>query len=219
MAEEQKQHSAAELAALERKAAAKLWLGTPGYVLLGVFIFYVVSLFLPQVTGVSGFEVLVHSDAASAAGVKVTEYVFSTCAFLGVGVFTALTLTLRRTAFALIAWMFSTVALVEALLALWLRQTRPGAEAATSAGPGMYLAIASVIAAVVVYSMIALSRSPEQEKIAQQRARTEDFDEVGYVQRAALIKQQRRGEEDNPLLLDDRRARAAQRAARNKKAE
>lgn len=211
---QQEERSAAHLAELERKAAARLWLGTPGYVLLGAFVFYVVSLFLPQVTGVAGYQVLTLSDAASEAGVKVTEYVFAVCAFLGLGVFTGLALVLRRTVWALLAWMLCTVAAVEALLAMWLRQTRPGSEEATSAGAGAYLAIFAVVVAVVVYSLIALRRSPEQERIAQARAQASDLDEVGYAQRAALVKQQQRGEQNNPLLVDDRRSRAAERAGR-----
>ncbi len=212
MTQEQEKYSAAQLAEMERTASSRLWLGTPGYVLAGAFVFYVVSLFLPQVTGVPGYKVLLFSDAAEQAGVKITEYIFAVCSFAGVGLFTGLTLALRRTAFALIAWMFSTVALVESLLAMWLRQTRPGGEEATGAGVGAYLAILAVLAAVVVYSLIALRRSPEQERIARERARADDLDEVGYAQRAALVRQQRRGGE-NPLLVDDRRERAARRSA------
>ncbi|MBC3185384.1 hypothetical protein H7347_02120 [Corynebacterium sp. zg-331] len=206
------EHSAAHLAELEREAASRLWLGTPGYALLGAFVFYVASLFLPQVTGVAGYQVVFATDTAAQAGVKITEYIFAICAFLGLGVCTALALVLRRTVWALVAWMLCTVAAVEALLALWLRQTRSGSEEATSAGVGMYLAIGAVLVAVVVYSRIALRRSPEQERIAQARAEVEDLDEVSYAQRTALVKQQQRGEQHNPLLVDDRRARAAHRA-------
>lgn len=206
--------SAAQLAAQERAAARHLDLGAHRWALGAVLAVYLIALVTPQVTGVAGWKVLTLTDAASEAHVKLTEYVLAWLAFLGIGVFTTATLVARRTVFAQIAWMLCTVGTFASVLALWLRQTRPGAEADIAAGVGEYLLILAVIAGLVIYCRIALRRSPEQDQIAQQRAQSTDLDDVAYVQNAALVRQQRSVGDDNPLLEDHRREQAARRHQR-----
>lgn len=205
---EEAQHLAQE----EKHAGVRLWLGNQGYWLLGVLLVYLVSLFLPFVTGVPGWKVVfLHPDAA-AAHVKVTEYAFAILSFLGAGVFTILTLVLRRSRLALIAWVFVCVSVVAAILAIWLRQTRPAAEEAISGGMGMFLAAGCVIVAVAAYSSIILRRDDHQLHLAHQRAQVRSLDAVGRLQEGMLAQQRQASvSDDNPLLVDDRRARASRR--------
>ncbi|WP_051866783.1 Rv2732c family membrane protein [Corynebacterium atypicum] len=206
------QPTAAQLAGQERLAARTVELGSWFYVLLACLLIYVVSLFLPQVTGVKGWQVLVLSRAAEAGGVKLTEYVLAWLCFLGVGVGTAITLATRRTVAALVSWMLTTVGVAFALLATWLRMQRPAAEEAITAEVGTMLMIGVVVVACAAYSMTALRRSPEQKRIARARAQVKDQDPVAQAQResGAVLT----SDAENPLLVDDRRARSQQRAQR-----
>ena len=76
---------------------------------------------------------------------------------------------------------------------------------------GFLLQVLAVIITTYALSVMILRRSDEQKAIAQQRAESEDLDEVGYAQRAALVSQQQNTPETNPLLVDDRRKRATER--------
>ena len=200
-----------DLAREEKRAARTMPLGSQRWTLLAALVLYVAYLALPHAGSVFGFQVLLQLPAAEEAGIKVTEYIYSILLFLGIGVFTTLTLVTRRTVFGLLAWMFSTVGLFYTVFALWLRQTRPAAEEDAATGIGMWLSIVAVALAVVAYSMVALRRDPEQKRIAQERAENENLDEVGFAQRAAMVTRQNTSYEDNPLFIDDRRRRAAER--------
>lgn len=202
------------LAEEEKRESARFFLGPQRWVLLAAVVVYVIGLFCPMITGVAGWQVVFFTEAASDAGAKVTEYLFAVLSFIGIAVLTTGVLVLRRTAIALAAWMFVTVALAESLFALWLRQTRPAVEDAYGVGPGMILMVAAVIVGTATYSVIALRRSPEQRNVAKRRASTEGLDRVGSAQRVLLDQQRERVAADNPLLHDDRRARAAERHRR-----
>lgn len=200
-----------DLAREEKRAARTMSLGGHRWALLAALVLYVAYLVLPHAGSVFGFQVLLQLPAAEEAGIKLTEYIYSILLFLGIGLFTTLTLVTRRTVFGLLAWMFSTVGLFYTVFALWLRQTRPASEEDAATGIGMWLSIVAVALAVVTYSMVALRRDPEQKRIAQERAQNENLDEVGFAQRAAMVTRQSTSYEDNPLFIDDRRRRAAER--------
>lgn len=204
-----------DLAKEEKKAARTLTLGRQFWALLTALALYLAYLVLPHAGGVLGFQVLLQLPAAAEAGIKITEYIYAILLFLGLGLFTTLTLLTRRTVFALIAWMFTTVALIYSLFALWLRFTRPASEADVTTGIGMWVSILGVFIAVVTYSMVALRRDDRQQQVARQRARHGDLDEVGFAQRAAMVTKQNTSYEDNPLFVDDRRQQAAQRHRKN----
>lgn len=205
-----------DLAKKEKRAARTLTLGRQFWALVTALALYVAYLVLPHAGGVPGFQVLLQLSAAEEAGIKVTEYIYSILLFLGLGLFTTLTLITRLTTFALIAWMFSTVALIYSLFALWLRFTRPVSEADVSTGIGLWISILGVLLAVVTYSMVALRRDDHQKQAAQQRAEHGNLDEVGFAQRAAMVTRQNTSYEDNPLFVDDRRRQAAQRNRKNR---
>lgn len=201
----------AALAAEERRAAKTLWLGNDGYFLAGAVVAYWVALFLPFVRGVSGWQVLVLSDVASAANVKLTEYVFVWLSFLGIGVLSAATVLLRKTVLGLASWMISTIGLFASLFALWLRLTRPGVEAAVGVHVGFVLMILVSAVVVFVYSVVALRRSPDQKRLAAARAHLSAPDPVEAAQAEATAAHQQRTVDAAKADSDDRRARAAER--------
>lgn len=207
--------SVRQLAAEEKKAARRMHLGHHQYVLLAALLLYVVALLLPQAGSVRGFEVLLRMPAAAESGIKITEYIYSTLLFLGLGVFTTLTLITRRSVFGLIAWMFCTVGFPYSVLAIWLRQTRSSSGDGVDLSIGMWLSIVAVGLAFVVYCLVALRRDDRQKNLAESRASQTVLDEVGYAQRSAMVTSQKSAEDTNPLLEDDRRRRAAERHRRN----
>lgn len=200
-----------ELAAAEKNAARRMQLGPYRWWLTAAVIIWLVYLVLPHAGPVRGYEVTFRLPAAVDANVKITEYVYSWLMLAGIGILTTLVLITRRTALGLIAWMFSGVALFYYVLALWLRQTRSATEVGLDAAIGLYISIISVALTVVAYAMVALRRSPEQQKLADARAEHDNLDEVGYAQREAMVTKQNTSYESNPLFVDDRRQRAAER--------
>ncbi|GAB3941359.1 hypothetical protein [Corynebacterium tapiri] len=187
----------AQLAAEEKQAARQIDLGSKFYWLAAAVVCWVLFLVLPQSGSVRGLDVTLFSASAREHGTYIVECVYGVLIALGLGVFTTLTLITRRTAFALIAWMLTTVGLAAALFSLWLRQTGEG----EATGIGMYISIVGVALAVFAYSTVALRRSDAQRTIAEKRAASSGLDEVGQAQMEARIPM------ENPVLIDDRRQR------------
>ncbi|NLF90093.1 MAG: hypothetical protein GX570_01910 [Corynebacterium marinum] len=195
-----------DLAVREKRAATRLVLGRQLWLFVAALVIYLVSLFLPQAGDVRGYEVLLQLEPAREAGIKITEYIYATLVFVGVGVLTTATLITRRTALASLAWMFSTVGLAYSVFALWLRQTRGNAGDGVDINIGFWLSLLAVALAFFGYAFVVLRRSPEQAEIAQARAESDNLDEVGRLQQDVNL-----SAETNPLLVDDRRARASER--------
>ncbi|WKD57504.1 hypothetical protein CAPI_04730 [Corynebacterium capitovis DSM 44611] len=202
--------SAQELARREREASISVELGSSRWVLTGCVVAYVVALFLPFAGEASGWQLLVPSDAAHAAQAKVTELLFVWSSFLGLALLTSLVVATRRFAIAAPAWMVTTLSLVLALLAIWLRRSSTAFDAGLHHGPGIYLAIAAVAVAVFSYIPVVVRRTPAQRELAEQLRNADQYDDVARAQASAAIS---RGK-SNPLLVDDRRARAAERHRR-----
>lgn len=195
-----------DLAIREKRVASRLDLGGRLWLFVAAVVLYVVSLFLPQAGAVRGFEVLLQLDAASDAGIKVTEYVYATLLFIGVGVLTTLTILTRRLAVAIPAWMIATVGMAYSVFALWLRQTRASAGDGVDMGLGFWLSLCAVFLAFLGFALTMFRRNPEQARLAEDRARSDNLDEVGRMQQQANI-----SAANNPLLIDDRRSRATER--------
>lgn len=190
------------LAQAEKTAASTVDMGTKRWVLAAAAVLYLVALFLPFVGEAAGWQVLGAAGAAKDARTTITEYVFAWVSFIGVGVLTPLAVATRRFTLAVPAWMVTTVSLVFSVLGIWLRNS---SGLGISRGPGYYLAILSVIVVVFTIFPLILSRNESQAAVARERAEAQGKDEVALAQRAAIR------EQENPLLIDDRRSRAAQR--------
>ncbi|WP_257158387.1 Rv2732c family membrane protein [Corynebacterium cystitidis] len=197
------------LAQQERKVAGVMDMGSLRWVLLGCIVIFVLSLFLPFAGGHSGVEILLFTEA-SRQDVKITENLFVWTGTLGLILGGLMTVVSRKSNPFIFTWALTTIALFEAVLALWLRQT--GGGYATAAG--IYLAILAVVVAEIVCVMIATRRNPQQQEIARQRRQLDDTDEVGMAQRSASIRVTPTVSQENPALADDRRARAAERHRR-----
>ncbi|MDY5785990.1 MULTISPECIES: hypothetical protein [unclassified Corynebacterium] len=202
--------AARELEWQEREASKSMHLGTSRWVLAGCVVAYIVALFLPFAGTASGWQILCATAAADEVQTKLTEFAFVWISFLGLVVLTSLVVATRRFVFAAPAWMACGIALLGSVLAIWLRRTSSTFDAGFHHGPGIYLAIAAVAVAVIAYIPVVFGRSAQQEEIARLRARTDQRDDVAIAQSDATNS---RGEA-NPLLVDDRRARAAERHKR-----
>lgn len=201
--------SSRELAALEKDAAKTLELGDKKWYLIAAVALYVIALVLPHIRGVAGWQVLFLTDTAADAGIRLAEYVFYVLGAIGVFLFSLGTVTLKRTWMAWVAWIFSCVTVVYALLATWMRQTSTGTDD-TFVHIGMILATVAAISAVWGLSGLIMARSERQWEIVDMRAANDELDTVTATQRD-LLRQQQNDPENNPLLIDDRRARVARR--------
>lgn len=201
--------SGRELAALEKEAAKTIELGSHRWYLIAGVVLYALALVLPHIRGVMGWEVLLRTDTAQDAGIRIAEYVFYVLGGIGVFLFSLGTVVLKRTWMAWVAWIFSCVTLVYALFAAWMRQTSTGTDA-TAVNIGMIVATIAAVSAVWGLSSVILARSDRQASLAQMRAENTDLDTVAETQRA-LLSQQQNDPDSNPLLVDDRRARVARR--------
>lgn len=198
-----------DLASLEKQRAGTVDLGGRRWLLAALIALYVLALTLPFAGDTAGWRVLTFTESDT-FDVAIGERVFAVLSFVCLPVFTLLLVIMRRTVFALFAWMAGCVSLVAALLGLWLRQT--GSTGAAT-GAGMYLAIACVLVAVPFLTAAWTRRDPEQQEMEALRREQTEFNPVAEAQAAAGHQSVRRAE-DAGTLIDDRRARAAQRHRR-----
>ncbi|ULE32946.1 Rv2732c family membrane protein [Mycobacterium sp. IDR2000157661] len=156
-----------DIEAAERRVAGEIDPGARALVIaIGVFVL-LVSFVLPHSGAARGLDVLIGSDAASAAGITLPSRVFMWLVLVfGVG-FSMLALLTRRWALAWIALAGSTVATLLGLLAVWSRQT----AAEQYPGPGLGLILAWIAIAVVtfhwaraVWARTALQLAAEEER-------------------------------------------------------
>lgn len=201
------QPNPAALAQAEKTAASTVDMGARRWVLAAAAALYLVAMMLPFVGDASGWQVLAATGAAKDAQTAITEYVFAWISLIGVGILTTLAVVTQRFAITVPAWMVTTVSLVFSVLGIWLRNS---SGLGISRGPGYYLAILCVVAVVFTTFPLMLSRNESQAAVARERAESQGKDEVAMAQRAATRQQ------DNPLLIDDRRSRAAQRHKRTR---
>lgn len=199
--------SADSLAAAERRTGARLADGAFRWVLLACVAVYAVALFLPFAGAVSGVQVLLLSDAARALNTTIAEYLFVWLSFVGLGACTTIAMLARRFGLGVIGWVLTVMSAVMALLSVWLRSTSPSLT--QSHGAGAYLAMMVVLVASLAYIPAMVRRADEQQAITVERAAAQNDDELTRLQRDAATKPV------NPLLVDDRRARAAERRQRH----
>lgn len=184
--------------AAEKRAAKTLELGGATIPLGVAVLLYVVSLLFGNTNGFSGAETLL-----GLGDVSIMEQVFALASAIGM-ILTLITLVARRTMLAQIAWMLVGLGLFVALWAFW---------AANSTGPGFYLLLLGDIIAVVAFARIIMHKSPEQ-RAAEERVR-----ELAARPNAVVAVQThtpKDAADDNPVLIDDRRAQAAERHRRQR---
>ncbi|AHI23001.1 Rv2732c family membrane protein [Corynebacterium vitaeruminis] len=198
------------LARSERKANSRVELGSYAKFMIIAFGAFLVSLALPHSGGVKGLDVLFLTSESHAGGTKVAEYVFVILGSLALIVFNGLLLITKRTVFANISFLLSGMALLTSLFGLWMRMQSAETQGEAGVSYGFYLEVFAVILQVYALSCTVLARSDEQKELAAKRAADENLDEVGYAQRSALVSRQLNTSDTNPLLVDDRRKKAAE---------
>lgn len=199
--------AAHDAVAAERRAAKRLELGNFRYLLIASVVAYVVYLLLPYAGAAHGWEALALTETSEGVRISIMETVSAWFALLGVGVLTTVTILVRRTSLALVAWMLVTISFFINLWGFWFR-----GSAADGASIGMYVGALSTLLAFVAYCNVALRRSPEQLAAAERvRETSGKLDHVGLLQTEAATDLPA---EHNPLLVDDRRSQAAARYRR-----
>ncbi|WKD59116.1 hypothetical protein [Corynebacterium caspium] len=203
-----------QLAKQEQQAARKILLKNSQIPLLLAVLLSWAMLGVDFISSTPAYTVLIFGEQESANSIKSVEYIFVILGFIGAGILTPLVLLTRRTMLAIIAWMVSTLAAFFSLFALWLRLTRPDSEAANSVETGYILLIAAVIICAITYSLVTLRRSPEQLELREKRQAiaAEEVDSIAALQAETLTSRNQNRAETNPLLVDDRRKKALQRA-------
>lgn len=189
----------------ERRVGAHLDLGRVRWVLAGTWVVFLLSLLLPHAGDIASWEVLAMQRGDA---VRIPERVFVVLSTIAVGVVGGLLALTKRTTAAMVAFLVTGMALIAALLGLWSRIQL----AETTGAPGVHAAMlvqaACVVVQLVCVCRVILRRTPEQLAAQERRAQAaSQLDAVGAAQREAS------GEplEENPLLVDDRRARARRR--------
>lgn len=189
----------------ERRVGAHLGLGRVRWVLAGSWAVFVLSLLLPHAGDIASWEVLAMQRGEA---VRIPERIFVVLATVAVGVVGGLLALTKRTTVAMVAFLVTGMALIASLLGLWSRIQL----AETTGAPGVHVAMllqtACVVVQLVCVCLVILRRTPEQMAAQERRAEAaSQLDAVGTAQREAS------GDpwEVNPLLVDDRRARARRR--------
>ncbi|CRH62793.1 Uncharacterised protein [Chlamydia trachomatis] len=210
VAEQGRTSDPAALAKAEHRAGSRLAAGPVRWVLVGCALLYLAGVVLPFAGSAAGWQILGFTQAAHDAHATIAEYVFTWASLIGLGVITPAAMLTRRYGLAALGWVITAISLVNALLSIWLRRSSAEAVAGTAIehGPGMYVCIAAVLIAVFAYIPAILRRSDDQLELARQRARARGDDPVAQLQHAAT--QRVHEQQSNPLLIDDRRRRAAE---------
>lgn len=193
--------------AAEKRAAKTLEMGKHIYALILSVVAWAAYLVLPYAGEAQGWEALLVGEHDGGVRISLMETVSAWLALGGVGILTTATILSRRTSLALAAWMMVTISFFANLWGFWYR-----GGAAEGASIGMYVGAFSTLVAFLVYCQVALRRSPEQLAAAERvREVSGQLDHVGVLQTEAA---KELSAEDNPLLIDDRRSRAAARYRR-----
>lgn len=197
-----------DLANAERAANEQIADTPARWVVLACAAVLLVCLALPFAGDAAGWQVLLGRGAARDAGASIAEYLFSWFSLVGLGALGSLSVFTRRYRMAAIGWVLTCMSVVFALMSVWLR--RSSAAGLPGHGAGAVVAMLAALVAAFAFVPMVTRRGAEQEAIAVERAAAQGHDEVAQAQRQAT----ERAQENNPLLVDDRRARAAERHKR-----
>lgn len=168
----------ADIEAVERRVGSEIDPG-PRALVVAILVFILLgSFFLSHAGGARGVDVLLGTDAATAAGISLPSKVFSWIALVfGVG-FSMLALMTRRWAVAWVALAGTAVSCVIGMLAIWSRQTAP----VGFPGPGVGLVVAWLTVIVlgfhwarVVWTRTAVQLAAEEHRrraAAEQQSRS-----------------------------------------------
>lgn len=159
----------ADIEAAERRVGREIDPG-PRALVVAILVFILLGSFFLSHTGVArGVDVLLSTDAATAAGVSLPSKVFTWIALVfGVG-FSMLALTTRRWAVAWVALAGTTVSCVIGMLAIWSRQTAP--VGLPGPGIGLVLAWLTVILLAFHWLRVVWTRTAVQLAAEEHRRR------------------------------------------------
>lgn len=178
------------------------------YVLLGTVLgLYLLAMVLPYTGDVRGWEVITRTSAAE---IGIAETIFGLFSALAAVVGVSLILLTKRTVIVNITYLLSGIALLVSVFSLWMR-IQDSQNGGSGVGLGHFVEIVAIIVLVYTLSRLVFSRSAIQEEAAAQRAANFQLDSIGQAQQESSLSQGFNTADTNPLLIDDRRQRAARR--------
>lgn len=198
-----------QYAAAEKRASQIVDIHPYRGLLWPVLALYAVALLVPYSGSIRGWQVIFRSGATE---VGIAETVFALFSALAALVGVGLLLATKRTVVANITYLLAGIALLTSVLSLWMRIQSAQNSGTSGPGVGHFIEIIAIIILVYTLSRIVFSRTSAQEVAAQQRAAHYQLDAVGQAQQA-YGQANFDPAKTNPLLVDDRRQRAAQRHA------
>ncbi len=204
-----------DYAAAEKQAAKRIDLRHYRWFMLAALIAFALGLVLSHSGDVRGFDVLLNNDKAQQGEVRIAETIFVIFGTLAAVVLNAIVLITRRTAVANIQYLIGGIALLFSLFALWMRLQSKEVDGASGIGIGLVLEVAAIIVLIYAMSCVIFARSEEQRNAAALRAEHNELDSVGLAQQESMRSRGFDSAQSNPLLVDDRRKRAAQKHQRS----
>ncbi|AZA09091.1 Rv2732c family membrane protein [Corynebacterium pseudopelargi] len=204
-----------DYAAAEKQAAKKIDLRHYRWFMLASLIAFVLGLLLSHSGDVRGLDVLLQNQRAEQGDVRIAETIFVLFGTTAAVVLNAIVLITRRTAVANIQYLIGGIALLFSLFALWMRLQSKEIDGSTGIGIGLMLEVVAIIVLIYAMSCVIFARSEEQRTAAAMRAEHNELDSVGLAQQESMRSRGVDPAESNPLLIDDRRKRAAEKHQRS----
>ncbi|MFC7962612.1 MULTISPECIES: Rv2732c family membrane protein [Nocardiaceae] len=173
-----RERSAADLAAAERRISGRIDPGVRAVVVAAAVLLLLLTFALPHSGAANGWDVIAFDEDAAAESIALPSRIFVWLALVfAVGV-SALALVTQRWALAWIALYGSGVASVLGMLAIWSRQTVP--SNLSGAGPGIGLIVGWLLVLVLAFHWfkVVWNRSTQQWAAASARRDAAILDEA-----------------------------------------
>lgn len=199
------------IVAAEKRAAGTVNVTHQLPVLVIALVVVLVSLFLPHSGSVRGFDVLFDSSLAQRMDTTWIEHIYIWVALIGGVLLPVGTIVSKSSLVAWFNWFFSGLGWIFGFFSIWVRQTRPMTSSGQGPSYGVILATIALVILFVTLCTVVFRRTHLQTILAQIRREEADKDDAARIAqqrlRTGIDMSERRYE-----IVDDRRARAKQRA-------
>lgn len=201
----------ANIVAAEKRAAGTVNVSHQLPVLVIATLVVLVSIFLPHSGTVRGFDVLFDSSLSQRMDTTWIEYIYIWVALVGGVLLPIGTIVSKSSLVAWVNWFFSGLGWIFGFFSIWVRQTRPVTSAGQGPSYGVIMATIALVILFITLCTVVFRRTYLQTILAQIRREEADKDDAARIAQQRL----RTGidmSEHRYELVDDRRARAKQRA-------
>lgn len=204
-------HTAEDLRDLEQKVARRIDLRTSWIGLVASLLLFLISVALPFTGKATGIDVALFNQKAHEFGATPIEAIYVYVAMVTIVVLNLVMLATRNLWATYVAWVMGGVTITLALFTIWLGQTRQGAHGSSGTEFGAVINAVSSLLFMCVVTSIIFRRSDDQIDLEEARRDAQVSDPVADAQLEASVGRRYSRYEDNPLFVDDRRSRVAER--------